>query len=192
LNATRIVTTLEELEAARQDWYERLAEFMARLVDWRNVSVLLEAGCGRGQLTIPLVRRLHGRCKIIGYDLSAGPYEGDLEALRKIVKAERLERIIETVEGNVTDMHLIVDESVDLIISNELFGELDRAGSQHGLEEFYRVLKRKGQMVLAELSPVAENKAQELLIEAIFTIRWSRCCQRVLTGFLQLLTTWRL
>lgn len=37
---------------------------------------------------------------------------------------------------------------------------------ENTLKEFYRTLKCGGQMVHAELSPVAENRAQELLIEA--------------------------
>ncbi len=166
LNLMRIITELEELEEAKRDWYERLTEFIVSLVEWKDVSVLLEAGCGRGQLTMPLVRRLRRKCRVIAFDLSAGPYEGDLEVLRNRVVDEGLERVIEAVEGDVRDMRAIADESVDLIVSNELFGELDKAGLEQALKEFHRVLKHGGQMVLAELSPAAENKAQELLIEA--------------------------
>jgi ubiquinone/menaquinone biosynthesis C-methylase UbiE len=165
-SAMKVVTAISELEAAKREWCERLAEFMVRLVDWKCVSVLLEAGCGRGWLTLPLATRLDGTCKIIAYDLSEGPYKGDLEILRKKVMTERLENVIETVKGDVMNLQAIPDESVDLIISHELFCELNRAGLEKALKEFYRVLKRGRQMVHAELSSLAENRAQELLIEA--------------------------
>ncbi len=143
-----------------------MAQFIVSLVDWKDVSVLLEAGCGRGQLTMPLIRKARRKCRVIAFDLSAGPYAGDLEVLRNRVVDEGLENVIKTVEGDVRNMRAIADESVDLIVSNELFGELDRAGLEQALKEFNRVLKHGGQMVLSELSPAAENKAQELLIEA--------------------------
>lgn len=162
----RIVTRIDKLESAKREWYERLAGFIVGLVDWKDVSVLLEAGCGRGQLTMPLVRRLGGKCKVIAYDLLAGPYEGDLEVFREKVVAEGLESVIEAVEGDVRSMQAIADESVDLIISNELFCELDRVGLEQALGEFYRILKKRGQMIHAEFSPAAQNRAQELLIEA--------------------------
>jgi len=72
------------------------------------------------------------------------------------------------VEGNVKDMKAIANDSVDLIVSSELFCDLDRADLELALKEFYRILKLGGQMVHAELIPVAENRAQELLIEADF------------------------
>lgn len=162
----RIVNRVDELEDAKGLWYERLAESIAGLVDWKDVSVLLEAGCGRGQLTMPLVRRLGGKCKIIAYDVSSGPYEGDLDVLKRKVMADGLAGAIQTVEGDVRNMLAISDESVDLIVSNELFGELNKAGLEQAMREFYRVLKGGRQMVHAELSPAAENRAQEMLIEA--------------------------
>ncbi|MDI6690475.1 MAG: class I SAM-dependent methyltransferase [Candidatus Bathyarchaeota archaeon] len=63
-------------------------------------------------------------------------------------------------------MKAMDDESVDLIISNELFCDLDRKGLKNALKEFYRILKHNGQMAHGELNPVAENVAQRLVIEA--------------------------
>jgi ubiquinone/menaquinone biosynthesis C-methylase UbiE len=54
---------------------------------------------------------------------------------------------------------------LDLIVSNELFCDL-KADLKQALKEFYRILKHGGQMIHAELSPVPENEAQRLLIEA--------------------------
>jgi ubiquinone/menaquinone biosynthesis C-methylase UbiE len=162
----RIITKIEELEAAYGKWYGDLAKCMLELVSLKDMSIVLEAGCGSGRLTVPLAVRVPRECKIIGYDLSSGPYEGSMEILRRAVARERLRGVVEIMEGDVRDMKNVDSESVDLIVSHDLFCDLDRTGLELALKEFYRILRNKGQMVHAELSPLAENRAQELLIEA--------------------------
>ncbi|MGB9777825.1 MAG: class I SAM-dependent methyltransferase [Candidatus Bathyarchaeales archaeon] len=149
--------------------YERLAKFLVRNINFHNVSIILEVGCGRGQLTIPFaknVKEILKEFKLIALDVSAGPYKGNLEALKKRITKEELEKFVIPFEGDVRKMKAIDDESVDLIISNELFCDLDREGLEKALMEFYRILKHDGQMAHAELNPVPENNAQRLVIEA--------------------------
>jgi len=162
----KMVRELAELESARKLMYGRLADFMLQNIDISRVSTVLEAGCGRGSLTVHLAERIGERCKIIAFDIFEGPYRGDLENLRKTVQKMGLENIIKIVKGDVRNMKGINNETVDLILSNELFCDLDRQGLQRALQEFYRILKPKRQMVHGELIPAAENRAQELVIEA--------------------------
>jgi len=68
--------------------------------------------------------------------------------------------------SQIVFVFFLEDESVDLIISNELFCDLDRNGLERAIKEFYRILKPNGQMAHGELNPAAENEAQRLLIEA--------------------------
>ena len=149
--------------------YNRLANFLVINIDFSGVSVILEAGCGSGNLTVPFaksVMKILKEFRIIALDVAAGPYKGTLDILRERVRKENLEEFIEIVEGDVRSMSNIADESIDLIISNELFCDLDREGLEKALKEFYRVLKPNGQMAHGELIPVPENPAQKLLIEA--------------------------
>lgn len=149
--------------------YERLACFLVENIDFRRVSVILEAGCGSGQLTIPFVKKVmevKESFKVIAFDLSAGPYEDDLDILKEKARRDRFEEVVNTIKGDVRNMDAIGDESVDLVISNELFCDLDRKGLESSLQEFYRILKHNGQMAHGELIPVPENVAQKLLIEA--------------------------
>ena len=156
----------EKVESALSSIYNRLADFLIKNIDLDRVSMILEAGCGSGRLTIPLAEKLGARRKIIAFDISSGPYEGDLEILEKTIRKKGFEKLIETVKGDVRNMEGIQDEKIDLIVSNELFCDLDRRGLERALKEFYRILKPKGQMAHAELNPFPENRAQQILIES--------------------------
>jgi ubiquinone/menaquinone biosynthesis C-methylase UbiE len=149
--------------------YERLANFLVRNINFQKVSVILEAGCGSGELTIPFAKNVMAifeEFKIIALDVSAGPYKRNLETLKKRIKKEGLEKFVKPFKGDVRNMEAIDNESVDLIISNEFFCDLDREGLEKTLKEFYRILKHNGQMAHGELNPVLENIAQRLVIEA--------------------------
>ena len=157
------------MNPAIRSMYNRLANFLVINIDFSGVSVILEAGCGSGNLTVPFaksVMKILKEFRIIALDVAAGPYKGVLDILREKVRKENLEGFIEIVEGDVRSMSNLDDESIDLIISNELFCDLDREGLEKALKEFYRVLKPNGQMAHGELVPVPENPSQKLLIEA--------------------------
>ncbi len=157
------------MEQAFRLMYERLATFLVQNLDFKRVSAILEAGCGSGQLTIPFVKTLQKikeSFKVIAFDISAGPYEGDLEILKRRAQKEKLENFITTVRGDVRKMDVIGDESIDLIISNELFCDLDRRGLERALQEFYRILRPNGQMAHGELNSIPENEAQKLVVDA--------------------------
>ena len=158
------------MEHAFKSMYERLADFITKNRDFNKATVILEAGCGSGQLTIPLVKKLmktkEACFKFIAFDISAGPYKGNLEILKKRIRKEKLGKFVIPIKGDVRNMNTIDDESVDLIVSNELFCELDRKSLKMALKEFHRILKPAGQMVHGELNPVPENEAQKLVIEA--------------------------
>jgi ubiquinone/menaquinone biosynthesis C-methylase UbiE len=141
---------------------------MAESLDFGQVSTVLEGGCGAGQFTVPFVERvkeMKENFTLIALDVSSGPYEGDLTVLKRRIRKEGLKKFIVPVKGDVRKM-AIGSESIDVIVSNELFCDLDRKGLERALQEFYRVLRSDGQMIHGELDPRAENEAQRLLIEA--------------------------
>jgi len=159
------ISKASEIDAATEKMYERLAEFLVEQFDISHVSIALEAGSGGGQLTVPLVKKMSGIHKLIAYDSWTGPYGKDLSILTHAISREGLNDIVEIVKGNVRQTGFAEDK-VDLIVSNELFCDLDRNSLKSALREFRRILKSGGQMVHAELDPEAENRSQELLIEA--------------------------
>jgi len=169
LKMLQIYSGAETLNPKMMSMYDRLADFLVKNIDFEGVSVILEAGCGNGNLTIPLTKNIMNilrEFKFIALDITTGPYKNALNILRERARKEGLEKYIKVIEGDVRSMSNIDDESIDLIISNELLCDLDREGLEKAIKEFYRVLKLNGQMAHAVLSPVPENPAQKLLIKA--------------------------
>jgi len=149
--------------------YERMADFITNNLELHAGDVILEAGCGRGQLTIPLTQKMVEivkEFKVLAFDLYSGPYIGEQEALKKAILKVGLEKFIVPILGDVRNMKDIRNESVDVIVSNELFCDLNRKGLEQTIKEFCRILRPGGRMAHGNLSPVPETPAQKLLIEA--------------------------
>jgi ubiquinone/menaquinone biosynthesis C-methylase UbiE len=158
-----------KMQKAVNSMYERLVSLLIENLDFKRASVILEVGAGRGHLTVPLVKRLKtakGKFRVIALDTSEGPYKTALETLKRELRKENLEDLVMVVNGDVRNMSAMETESVDLIISNETLCELNREGLERAVQEFYRILKRGGEMGHGELIPVAENEAQRLVIDA--------------------------
>lgn len=152
-----------EFEKRWELWYDSLANLMTAPLRNTGEVVVLEAGCGDGNLTIPLALHLPN-ARIIGFDLSTGPYEGCLNRLRERIRAKKLDSQVEMISGDVRNMVEIEDSSVDVLVSNELLCDLNWAGLRRAMEEFHRVLRTSGVTVHGVLSPVAAGRTQELLI----------------------------
>jgi ubiquinone/menaquinone biosynthesis C-methylase UbiE len=149
--------------------YERLAAYLVDNLDFGKVSTILEVGSGSGQFTVPFVKRvtrIKEGVKMLALDLSAGPYKGHLDTLRKRLCGEKLGDVIVPLNGDARNMNMIEAESVDLVVSNETLCEFNREGLDMAVREFFRVLKFGGQMVHGELIPAFENEAQKLVIDA--------------------------
>lgn len=167
-----VIRKKEDVEPKFNLYYSRLAEFMVRLVDIQSNSVILEAGCGTGALTVPLLSLLDSCSVYVCYDLYAGVYE---KSLQKIIKKEPCTNII---MGDVRAVSFRIN-AIDIIFSNELLCELTRNGAEKAVQEFYRILKPGGYFIHGVLSPYPENRSQELVIladtysaEPVFPKEW--------------------
>jgi ubiquinone/menaquinone biosynthesis C-methylase UbiE len=157
------------MEKAFELMYQRLSSLLVENLDLKRGYLLLEAGCGNGQLTIPLAQKLNGikdDMRMVALDSDSGPYKESLGILKRKLRELKLQRCVKVACDDVRIMKSVENESVDVIVSNELLCDLDREGLKKAMQQFYRVLKPNGQMAHGELSPVPENYAQALLIEA--------------------------
>lgn len=155
-----------DLAAARSKYYDRLAEHFVLQIGSSRVRTILEAGCGRGQLTIPLLGKLPTSARMIAVDSSKGPYAGWLNELETKLHRRGLAPRVRVLNSDVRQLKDVDTESVDGVVSNELLCDLPRkAQLQKALREFYRVLRPGGIMVHGEWSSCPTAEPEGLLIK---------------------------
>jgi ubiquinone/menaquinone biosynthesis C-methylase UbiE len=168
----KIVSDPGQLDAAWSLQYARLAEHFSRTLPQRGVVV--EIGCGRGQLTIPLADRVP-KLQIVGVDSFKGPYSGSQTKLLSAL-ASRGKRI--GIKVAVSDYHSWLvnqpDSKYDAIISSEFLPEIDSMGTREFFDESYRIVKPGGRTIHSFLSPEPWNARQRRLIEADSDPRWTK------------------
>src|SRR2546425_10335359 len=81
-----------DLSKAWSKYYDLLAAHFIERIGRRRFRLILEAGCGKGQLTIPLLRRLPREVRMIAIDSSKGPYAGWLKELSQELRRAGLEK----------------------------------------------------------------------------------------------------
>ena len=151
-----------DLSKAWTRYYDLLAAHFIERIGRRRLRVILEAGCGKGQLTIPLLRRLPREVKMIAIDSSKGPYAGWLKELSQELRRAGLEKRVRSFRSDARRIRGIEAESVDIIVSNELLCDLPYDSQlEKALTEFYRILRPGGFMIHGEWSssPAAEPQA---------------------------------
>jgi ubiquinone/menaquinone biosynthesis C-methylase UbiE len=151
-----------DLAKARIKYYDQLAAHFLEQIGPRRFRVLLEAGCGRGQLTIPLLNRLPRNVRMIAVDSSTGPYAGWLKELGRDLRAVGLENRVRLIKSDARRIRGVDDENVDLVVSNELLCDLPYDSQlEDAFREFYRILRPGGFMIHGEWSssPAAEPQA---------------------------------
>jgi SAM-dependent methyltransferase len=162
-----LVANTSGLERARSEYYSRLADHFLAQVDLRSVRTMLEAGCGRGQLTIPLLERLPKRVRLVVVDSSRGDYSGSLDELGSRLRIGRDEERVRLVRSDVRSMTTVAKDSIDLVISNELLCDLKSENEiVKAFKEFHRVLRPRGTMIHGEWLSIPTNKPQAMTIRA--------------------------
>jgi len=155
-----------DIQPAYSVYYSRLAEVFFGLMRPPKPRVLLEAGCGRGQLTIPLMRKLDKTTRLICVDSSTGPYAGWLDDLASKIARLKLGERVRLVNTDVRKMDGVGSGSVDAIVSNELICDLTRPNQlERALKEFYRVLRTGGLMIHGEWSSWQGGRSRGLTVK---------------------------
>jgi cyclopropane fatty-acyl-phospholipid synthase-like methyltransferase len=166
------VSDPEALETAWSQQYAGLAEHFSRILP--RIGVLVEIGCGKGQLTIPLASRV-SRLQIVGVDRFKGPYSGNhTELLSALARRGRKIGIKVVVSDYHSWMASQPGSKYDAIISSEFLPEIDSKRTREFFAESYRVLKPGGRTVHSFLSPEPRNARQRRLIEADSDPRWTK------------------
>jgi len=169
----RPISDPRELGAAWNGQYARLAELFSRMLAKKR-GVLVEIGCGKGQLTIPLAKRLP-RCQIIGLDRFRGSYSSAqtelLSNLASLGKNLAIKVIVSDYQAWLSNQQ---NSKYDAIISSEFLPEIDSKSMRPLFVESYRVLKVGGTTIHSFLCPKPRNARQRRLIEADSDPRWTK------------------
>ncbi len=161
-----IASNPSDLAKARMRYYDQLAAHFVEQIGRRRFQVILEAGCGRGQLTIPLLRRLPANVKMIAIDSSKGPYGGWLKELSQELRTAGLEKRVQQIKSDARRIKGVDDASVDIVVSNELLCDLPFDSQlEKALTEFYRILRPGGFMIHGEWLSSPAVEPQAFLIE---------------------------
>ncbi len=162
----------KRLESAWLALYQRLAWSFADLLR-SNTGHLIEIGCGRGQLTIPLSRFVVNS-PITVVDKFAGPYSNDYKSLRAALAREKLRKRVDLVVSDHSRwLRRQPNNKCDAVISNDFLCEIDSIEMRRFLSECHRVLRPTGITIHGFLSPRARNRRQRLSIEADSNPRWA-------------------
>lgn len=158
--------TPDDIPSAYSKYYSRLADEFINLIKPLHPSTVLEAGVGQGQLTLPLLRKLPAKTKVIGVDASRGAYAGWVDELAFKAKKAGIRNRIRLVKADVRSIRSIRRASVDVIVSNELICDLSQERQlMRAFQEFHRLLRPGGKMIHGEWTSQAEDKIQGLTVK---------------------------
>lgn len=153
--------------------YSRIAREVTALLPTGTVA-LVEVGCGAGQLTIPLVRRLPG-VRVSVVDRFEATYALDRRRLLRRLRSEGLLDRVRVISGDATKfLSRQAAGSLDAVVSSEFLTELTVPGLARFVKSCRRAMRYGGVSVHAYLSPEHRNEGQRLTIEADSDPRWAK------------------
>ncbi len=160
--------------AARYDFLNRLLS-MGQDVVWRSrmvqaaclekESCILDAACGTGDVSAEILRQKKGAAKIIGIDFSMSM----LQLAKK--KLQRNDSPVLLMQGNA--LYLPFSPSVfDTVFI--AFGIRNIVNKDEALKQFHKVLKKKGKMVVLELT-----RPQNLILHKLYFVYFQKLLPKI-------------
>jgi Putative methyltransferase len=156
-DSLRFVSDPDKLDEAWREQYSQLAKRFSAVLPTRN-GMLVEIGCGEGQLTIPLATE-RPRLRMIGVDNFGGPYSGNKRVLDSnlitVPKRSRIKIVVSDFRSWLSSRPV---SEFDAIISSEFLPEIDS----------------RGITIHSFLSARPRNSKQRRLLEADSNPKWTK------------------
>ena len=168
-----IVRRSSELKAVWSKQYVSLAHVFASALGTKHITVV-EIGCGRGQLTVPLAKRAENIQFVLVDRFLGTNYSKNYRTLTRNLRKTRLTERAHTVVSDYMKWVTTQDnDTYDAIISSEFIPEIDSSDTHELIRECYRILKPEGITIHSFLSPTPRNLRQRLLITADSNPLWT-------------------
>ena len=130
-------------------------------VSWRGDELVLDAGCGRGLMLIQAAKHLSSG-RAIGIDLwrTVDQTGNKPEATLENAQIEGVAEKIEIKTGDICTLPF-ADGQFDLVLSSWVVHNLDAVADRaQALSEMVRVMKPGAQMILVDISNLAEYESE--------------------------------
>lgn len=137
-----------------QDAVVKMDEHIAEITQLQQGSYLLNIGCGRGGTDRLLAKKFD--IKVEGIDIS----ERQIEIAKKKASIEGLESLCRYTIGSATHIEF-PDNTFDYILVQEAFFHIH--DKQKAIEEFHRVLKNDGSVIIEDTVLLNESKKDFVL-----------------------------
>ena len=171
-NGMTMISTWKNFKDAWRSEYEKLVKVYRSLLTAKK-GVIVDVGCGRGQLTIPLAK-IAKEYSIVSVDSYPEPYTQSRNSFElALARNNQLKKRVSLVVAEAVDwLSQQQKHAFYAVVSNEFLCEIDTTELQKFLRECHRVLRPSGLCIQSYLSPLASNRRQKLLIEANVNSKW--------------------
>jgi ubiquinone/menaquinone biosynthesis C-methylase UbiE len=161
---------LDKVEIIRKDTGIELEEFANLILDscqLKKGQEILDVGIGTGLVSVSISKRLSGKCKILGIDIT----DTMLAKAKNNIKLESLGQVISLKKASAENLP-VENGFFDLVVC--VFA-VRHTRVEGALREFMRVLKPKGRVVIVDLyAPERWRSLSARIVMPIFKLLFMR------------------
>ncbi len=153
----------KKIDNALFEYHSTLASVILTKLKDEPKQKIVELGPGPGTFTIPFLDKLNNEFEVYYcVDPYRGPYKENIKLLMAKIANSKFESKVEIIQRDAAGMDKILSD-IDLVVGHEVLCDLNTSQLERVLAACFKALKVGGCFIHSELSPVALNRAEELV-----------------------------